>query len=89
MFLCMLLCVHARREYTAVLSVSKPTGITILAILELLSSVLMIIGVAAFSLIFEGTEFAIIGGVMLGIVLFIGLLSLLVGYGFWTGKGWA
>jgi lysylphosphatidylglycerol synthetase-like protein (DUF2156 family) len=75
---------------------SRPTGIAILAILELIGGVIVLlagIGLAALggSLltalgypVFGGLA-ALIGG---GLAVF-GLVALGVGWGLWTGKGWA
>ncbi|MDG6942439.1 MAG: hypothetical protein JRN34_05940 [Nitrososphaerota archaeon] len=74
----------------------RPAGIAILAILEILGGLIVLllgVGVAVIS----GSLFSALGlalpagiGVALGgIVAVFGILGLLVGWGLWTGRGWA
>jgi hypothetical protein len=67
---------------------NRPTGISALAILELLGGVLAII----LGLFLAGAGSSILGGLgpISGIVAIIsGLFAVAVGYGFWTGAKWS
>ena len=77
----------------------RPTGVTILAILEALLGLLSL-GGGALALIgatYIGSNlpsgvpefFSGMVGVMGGILIIIGLLNFILSYGFWTGKGWS
>ena len=76
----------------------RPTGVSILAILNLLGGILavlggiLLIGVGGSgmmsSLGFTGFISGIVAAVG-GIVIVIGLFALVVGWGMWTGKTWA
>jgi hypothetical protein len=73
----------------------RPTGVAILAILDLLAGVIallggvFVVGLGGSGLLsqlgygFFSGFFVVIGGV----VIVVGLLALLVGWGMWTGKG--
>lgn len=68
----------------------RPTGITILAILEVLGGLAFLLGGAALAAFgsFAGGYAGLAVG--LGVVLLIfGLASFAVAYGLWTGMGWA
>jgi len=74
----------------------RPAGIAILAILELIGGIIILllgIGLAAVGgSLFTALGYSGLGGVAAllgGIVAIFGLLALLVGWGLWTGKGWA
>jgi len=68
----------------------RPTGVTILAILNALSALASIFGGL---LIITATSvtgiFAGLGAAVGGVVLIIGLIQLVIAWGLWTGKGWA
>jgi hypothetical protein len=77
---------------------TRPIGVTILAILEVVIGLVMV---------FEGSGLAVLGalagmfsqgfsdllgalsGILGGILIAIGILSLFTAFGVWTGKGWA
>ena len=67
----------------------RPLGITILAILEILGGLALLAGgaglaaAAAFGVF--GFGFAALGGLLV----ILGLLSFVVAFGLWTGRGWA
>jgi hypothetical protein len=76
----------------------RPIGVTIIAILAILAGVVGLIGgiaVATFSSLFASIGFGVggllatLGFVIAGVVIFFGLIWLLTGWGFLTGKGWA
>ncbi|MDG6903291.1 MAG: hypothetical protein JRN56_01060 [Nitrososphaerota archaeon] len=74
----------------------RPMGIAILAILEILGGLLILLlglAVAAVSgTLFSALGLAIPAGIGVaagGVVVIFGLLGLLVGWGLWTGRGWA
>ncbi|MEM0444559.1 MAG: hypothetical protein QXO86_02865 [Nitrososphaerota archaeon] len=80
---------------------TRPTGVTILAILEIIGSVLSLLGaVALFALgamvggVLEDEFgmagiFGLIAPLMGGVLLIVALIGFVLAYGFWTGKGWA
>ena len=75
---------------------SRPTGISVLAILELLGGVVLLlagIGIAAAGgSILTSMGYGGLGGIAAvagGALAIFGLFALLVGWGLWTGKGWA
>ncbi|MCS7145881.1 MAG: hypothetical protein RMJ28_05020 [Nitrososphaerota archaeon] len=81
---------------------TRPVGITILAVLEIIGGIIGLLGAAVF-LAFGalagvvageglgplGGLFAALGGIVGGLLLVLALVSFLLAYGFWTGKGWA
>ncbi len=75
----------------------RPTGVTILAVLEIIAGILMLFGTAG--MLFLAT----LGGKMPGVGIFFGMFALamafifivlavlafVVAYGLWNGRGWA
>jgi uncharacterized membrane protein (DUF2068 family) len=66
----------------------RPTGITILAVLEVIGGLALLLGGAG----------SLAGGAIIGsgglaglgaVLLILGLVSFAVAYGLWTGRGWA
>ena len=75
---------------------SRPTGIAILAILELLGGILiLLVGIALAAVggsVLSSLGYGSLGGLAAvagGVVAIFGIIGLLVGWGLWTGKGWA
>lgn len=79
---------------------TRPTGVTILAILEIIGSVLLLLGAAAFFALgalagaaldgdLVGGFFGALGAAIGGVLVVMALIGFLLAYGFWTGKGWA
>jgi hypothetical protein len=69
---------------------TRPTGVTILVILEVLSglsSLLGGLGLVAFGALVG--FFGIIAGFLGEILLVFALVSFVLAYGLWNGKGWA
>jgi len=78
--------------------VERPTGVTILAILQAIGGILLFIAAAAMQFIaalipqLELSSspflqlFVVVGGVIFAIM---GIVALILAYGFWTGKSWA
>lgn len=77
----------------------RPLGVTILAILEIISAVVCFGYAALISVLWVdaagallgpfGAAFAVLAWVIAGILAVIGIISLVIAYGLWTGKGWA
>ena len=76
----------------------RPIGVTIIAILAILTGVVGLIGgiaIATFSSLFAGIGFGVggllatLGFIIAGVVIFFGFIWLLTGWGFLNGKGWA
>jgi hypothetical protein len=82
----------------------RPTGVTIIAILNIISGIIMLIGGIALVAIgsvlpgaLEGEMtsgippemFGAFGVAMGGIILALAIFSFVVAYGLWSGKGWA
>jgi len=82
----------------------RPTGVTIIAILNIIGGIIMLIGGIALVAIgavlpeaFEegmgpGMSSGVLGALgvgMGGIILALGIISFVVAYGLWKGKGWA
>jgi hypothetical protein len=83
----------------------RPTGVTIIAILNIISGIIMLIGGVALVAIgsalhsaFDGTDpgMSILAGMsgafgiaMGGIIFALAIFSFIVAYGLWNGKGWA
>ncbi len=68
----------------------RPTGVTILAVLEAISALILLVTGAGIAFLGGSTGifgfiFVIVGGIML----LIGLFELVIAYGLWAGKGWA
>jgi uncharacterized membrane protein (DUF2068 family) len=73
----------------------RPTGVTIIAVLEILGALVMLFigglalalgeAAAASGLGLPSGLVAVLGGIML----VLGLVMLVVAWGLWTGKGWA
>jgi hypothetical protein len=84
---------------------SRPTGVTILAILEIIGGIFALLASATFFLLgalATGIEFDMVEGApfmmpflgalatLVGVVfIVVGLVAFVLAYGFWTGKGWA
>ena len=69
---------------------SKPTGVAILAILQLVSALLVLYGavIVLIALLPLGI-FAIFGAFFSLILLIVGIIGLILFYGLWTLKSWA
>ena len=67
---------------------ARPTGITILAILEVLGGLALLLGGAAITAL-GGLVGLGLGAAFGGILIIFGLLSFVVAFGLWTGKEWA
>ena len=76
----------------------RPTGVTILAILQMLGGVLIfLVGIAAVSVsgmtsTLGGYGYGYLAGVIGivgGVIAVVGLIGIGLGYGLWKGKGWA
>ncbi len=67
----------------------RPLGVTIIAGLQLLSSIVMIF--SGYLLVFVGAGLGFFGLGLLfgGIFLIIGLIGFIIGWGLWTLKSWA
>ncbi|ABL78803.1 DUF7144 family membrane protein [Thermofilum pendens] len=78
---------------------TRPTGVTILAVLNMLGGALLVllglIFVAVGPLLERSTPatmpglFSLILGGLGALLIVMGAVSLIVGWGLWTGKGWA
>lgn len=77
---------------------TRPTGVTIIAILEALGGIIMLL--FGLGMVALGTFVAIPGGMMPGVLgmmagflgfvfIIIGVLSLIFAWGLWTGQSWA
>ncbi len=73
------------------LSSVRPTGVTILAILEIISGIIAIAAGLLIATISSmiGIEFGAIGGVISGMVIAIGVASFVMAWGLLQGKSWA
>jgi len=80
--------------------VERPLGVTVLAVLDIITGILVIIGgiaiaeiVMMFPMIADMTIFAgfaaTFGAVFGGVLVIMGVIAFLVGWGFWKGKEWA
>lgn len=78
----------------------RPTGVTVLAVLEILGGILSLVGAAgmfALGAIAEdlpgmgalGGFFGLFGALIGGVLVVFALIAFALAYGFWTGKGWA
>jgi hypothetical protein len=75
----------------------RPTGIAILAVLEIVGGILAVVGGAGMAAVGGSGMLASLGyaglsgmvAVVGGAVLIIGFLAVLLGWGMWTGKSWA
>jgi hypothetical protein len=76
---------------------SRPIGIAILAVLDIVVGVILLLAGLGLAAAGSSSMLATYGyGSLSGLVtilggffLLVGLLAVLVGWGFWTGKGWA
>jgi hypothetical protein len=70
-------------------SSERPLGVTIIAVLQLLSSIVMLFG--GYLLVFVGAGLGFFGLGLLfgGIFLIVGLIGFIIGWGLWTLKSWA
>ncbi|MBI3859635.1 MAG: hypothetical protein HY296_05275 [Thaumarchaeota archaeon] len=73
----------------------RPTGVTVLAILDMVGGIIALLGGG---LILAGSsylgtlgygQFAGLAAAFGGGLLVVGVLAIVVGYGMWSGKGWA
>lgn len=75
----------------------RPSSITVLVVLEILSGLALLGGGAMFAVLASFTgglggimgPLAALSGVIGGILVLMGILSFIIAYGLWTGKGWA
>ena len=74
---------------------ARPTGVTVLAILELIGGIITILfGMAAIvsSTFLNPYGYAVVAGLAVasgGALVLFGALAVVVGYGMWSGKGWS
>ena len=74
---------------------SRPLGVTVLALLEMIFGVLLVLvgalvfGGASYLSAYTGTLLASVFAFIGVIALIVGVFAILIGYGLWTGKGWA
>jgi len=73
------------------LSAVRPTGVTILAILEIISGIIAIAAGLLLATISSviGIEFGAIGGIISAIVIALGVASFVMAWGLLQGKSWA
>lgn len=73
------------------LSTVRPTGVTILAILEIISGIIAIAAGLLIATISSmiGIEFGAIGGIISAIVIALGVASFVMAWGLLQGKSWA
>jgi len=73
------------------LSTVRPTGVTILAILEIISGIIAIAAGLLIATIASmiGIEFGALGGVISAIVIALGVASFIMAWGLLQGKSWA
>ena len=64
-------------------SAERPLGVTILALLQIIGGIFSLIGGSIFFII------PIIGWIIGGVIVFLALLDLLIGWGLWSMKSWA
>lgn len=78
----------------------RPTGVTVLAILEIIGAILSLMAAAAFfavgALVGAVPElgpmssfFGLLGAVVGAALILLAIVGFVLAYGFWTGKGWA
>lgn len=67
----------------------RPLGVTIIALLQIISSIVMLFGGYILVFIGAGLGFFGLGLIFGGIFLIVGLIGFIIGYGLWTLKGWA
>jgi hypothetical protein len=70
---------------------TRPTGISILAIIQLLSSLVYLVigGLAVWAALELGGLFAILAAFISMILFIVGLVGLIIFYGLWNLKSWA
>lgn len=68
---------------------ARPTGVTILAVLDIIGGVLLIVSPVFFLGVIEASIGSLFGSVISIILVPLGIFSIAVGWGFWTGKGWS
>jgi len=68
---------------------NRPLGVTILAILQILGGILGILGGSAALMLALLTPALILFIILAAILLIVGLLGLIVGWGLYTMKSWA
>jgi hypothetical protein len=77
---------------------TRPTGVTVLAVLEILSGLMLLL--AGLGFVALGTlatmptlalpEFLVaIAGILGAVFIILGIVSFALAYGLWTGRGWA
>jgi len=80
--------------------VERPLGVSVLAVLDIITGIFAIIGGIAiaeilirFPIIADVTIFAsfatTFGAMFRGVLVIMGIIAFLVGWGFWRGRGWA
>ena len=76
----------------------RPSGITVLVVLEILAGLGLLLGGAMFAVLasFSGGFGGMMGGVLgalsgaIGVIFVVmGIITFFIAYGLWTGKGWA
>jgi hypothetical protein len=68
----------------------RPLGVTIIAILQLISSILLLFGgFGSFVIGMATMPFGFILLIVGAVFLFFGLIGFIIGWGLWTLKGWA
>jgi lysylphosphatidylglycerol synthetase-like protein (DUF2156 family) len=76
---------------------SRPTGIAVLAILELIAGIIFLIGGAFLAALGGSSMLAAYGmgafsgiiAIFGGVLAVVGIITIIVGWGLWSGKGWA
>ncbi len=75
----------------------RPTGVTILAILEIIAGILMFLGAAGMMVLasmgsavpMAGIVFGVFAVIMALVLVILGIIAFILAYGLWNGKGWA
>ena len=75
----------------------RPTGVTILAILEIIAGILMFLGAAGMMVLasiggtvpIAGIVFGVFATIMALVLVILGIIAFILAYGLWNGKGWA
>lgn len=67
----------------------RPMGVTIIAILQFISAIILIFAGYVLAFVGAAVGFFGLGLIFGGVFLIIGLIGFIVGWGLWTLKGWA